>query len=618
PGAEIASRILRTLARPASAAASERPERVRFRGEEFELTTEKTQLMHVLLSAFEDLLQLDQRNKEELGRRTRAEEHLQQAQAELELRVRERTAELAKVNEELRRTIAEQRRTEEALRLRDRWLEALPQGVVITDPSLPDNPIIYANRGFERLTGYSQNGFLGKNPRFLQGPGSDPEAVAKLRTALREERPCLVEVLNYRKDGSSFWNALSIAPVRDASGKTSHFVGVQTDITEFKRLEEQVRQAQKMEAFGQLAGSVAHDFNNLLTIINGYSELLLNMLPVEEPARELVREVLRAGERSAALTRQLLAFGRRQILEPKVLDLNALVRDTEQLLRRVLGEHIELTLSLEPGLGWVKVDRGQIEQVLMNLAVNARDAMPEGGTLRIATGNVVLDESYAETHPQVHAGWYVMLAVSDTGCGMDESIQARIFEPFFTTKGPGRGTGLGLATVHGIVRQSGGRIEVHSAVGRGTTFKIYLPRVEGASPSAKSSAGLSTRPAGTETVLLVEDEEAVRQLATLALRMSGYTILEAGSGEEAIQLCEQYPGPIHLILTDVVMPRMGGRELVDRLRAIRPELKILYLSGYTDDAMIHRGALEAEAAFLQKPFTTPALTRKVREVLDGL
>jgi len=386
---------------------------------------------------------------------------------------------------------------------------------------------------------------------------------------------------------------------------------------ELSQTQEQLTQARKMEAVGRLAGGVAHDFNNLLMVIMGRSELLLQQLEADDPKRgatELIRDTTR---RAADLTRQLLAFGRKQVLQPRVLDLNAVVDNMSELLRRVIGEDIALGTALDPELGRVKADPGQLEQVIVNLAINARDAMPEGGQLTIETVNVELDASYARRHVEVTPGPHVMLALSDTGIGMDEATQARIFEPFFTTKPLGKGTGLGLATVYGIVRQSGGNVWVYSEPGRGTTFKIYLPRVEDL-PEPMDADPVAGQPLrGMETVLLVEDEPAVRDLARDVLTARGYTVLVARLGAEALQICERHPGPIQLAVTDVVMPEMNGRELAQRLAVLRPGLKILYMSGYTDHAVVNHGVLDPGTVFLQKPFGPGVLVRKVREILDG-
>ena len=382
------------------------------------------------------------------------------------------------------------------------------------------------------------------------------------------------------------------------------------------RLEEQLHQSQKMEAIGQLAGGVAHDFNNLLTIVSGYSQLLLSQKDLSDPVREKIHEISQAGDRAASLTRQLLAFSRKQVLEPMVLDLNALVTGVEKMLRHTIGADIDLGTALDPSLARVTADPGQIEQIILNLAVNARDAMPHGGKLTIETANVELDESYTRTHATAKPGSYVMLAVSDTGCGMAPEVMNRVFEPFFTTKGPGKGTGLGLATVYGIVQQSGGHIGLYSELGRGTTFKVYLPRTEAQVPSGESRQETRVLPAGSETLLLVEDDAAVRTLSRGVLEMSGYTVLEANVGREALRICERHSGPIQMVITDVVMPEIGGRMLVEQISALRPGIKVLYVSGYTDDTVIRHGVLEEGTAFLQKPFTPVALANKVRDVLD--
>ncbi len=390
------------------------------------------------------------------------------------------------------------------------------------------------------------------------------------------------------------------------------------DVTAQRSLETQFRQSQKMEAVGRLAGGVAHDFNNLLTVITGYSDLILQGLAADDPMRPEMAEVRKAAERAALLTRQLLAFSRQQLLEPRLLDLNQVVTEIEPMLRRLLGEDFRLTASLAPQLGRVKADPGQVEQVIMNLAVNARDAMPTGGQLSIETCNALLDEVYAQGHTSVVPGRYVMLATSDTGSGMDQETLAHIFEPFFTTKERGMGTGLGLSTVYGIVKQSGGYIWAYSELARGTTFKIYLPRVE--VPATEGGRPLEQVPAAptavSETILVVEDEPGVRSLVRLVLQAQGYTLLEASQAEQALALCRHHRGNIHLLLSDVILEDMSGPELTRRLLEVRPQMKVLYMSGYTGDAVLRYGVQAAETPFLQKPFSAEALARKVREVLD--
>ena len=381
--------------------------------------------------------------------------------------------------------------------------------------------------------------------------------------------------------------------------------------------EKQLLQSQKLEAVGRLAGGISHDFNNLLTVILGYSDIMKRNLPDSHPLRRNVEEIVRASERAASLTRQLLAFSRKQVMQPKVFDLNTVVTDLEKMLRRMIGEDVELRVSLQGELGNIKADPVQLEQVIMNLVVNARDAMPKGGKLSIETSNVYLDEAYAREHVSVVPGDYVMLAISDTGCGMDEETRLHIFEPFFTTKEQGKGTGLGLSMVYGIVRQSGGNIWVYSEEGRGTTFKIYFPRVVADVEDYKRTSPLSDVPCGAETILLVEDAELVRNLARQVLEGAGYRVLEAASAEAAIDLCERINGDtIDLLLTDVIMPGMSGNDMSRILLKKQPGMPVLYMSGYTDDAIVQHGVLEAGINFLQKPFTPGALASKVREVLD--
>jgi two-component system cell cycle sensor histidine kinase/response regulator CckA len=395
-------------------------------------------------------------------------------------------------------------------------------------------------------------------------------------------------------------------------------VGITREITEQRKLEHQLRHAQKMEAIGRLAGSVAHDFNNLLSVILSYSSLIMADIGANDPMRPDVEAINKAGTRAADLTRQLLAFSRKQLLAPRTLDLNGVLRESESMLGRLLGEDVELVVELAGALHKVRADPGQIDQIVMNLAANARDAMPEGGTFRITTENVELDGSFASDDPDrvgIGPGPHVMVTFADTGVGMDRETQANIFEPFFTTKEKGKGTGLGLATVFGIVKQSGGHIVVESEPGHGSVFRLYLPQADGVedTPEEKQApTGLS----GSETVLLTEDQDDVRAAAREVLRRYGYQVLEARNAGEALLTCERYPQPIHLLLTDVVMPQMSGRELADRLSGLRPEMKVLYMSGYTDTAIVNDGELEANIAYLPKPWLPEQLARRVREVLD--
>jgi two-component system cell cycle sensor histidine kinase/response regulator CckA len=402
----------------------------------------------------------------------------------------------------------------------------------------------------------------------------------------------------------------------DPAQKPIRMVGTVQDITEQNSLEAQLLQSQKMEAVGQLAGGVAHDFNNLLTIISGYSQLLLEKSGASVSDLGHAREILKASDRAASLTRQLLAFSRRQVLAPQVLDLNNILANVDKMLRRLIGEDIDLVTHLAPDLGRVKADPGQIEQVIMNLAVNARDAMPGGGKLTLETANIDMDEAYTRTHFPAQPGRYAMFGVSDTGIGMTPETQARMFEPFFTTKGQGKGTGLGLATVYGIVKQSNGIIWVDSEPNHGSAFKIYLPLVDEAVAEPESCEPLQVLPQASETVLVVEDEIAVRSLVQHVLSSKGYLVLEASRGDEALSVCRRHQGPIHLMLTDVIMPQMSGRELATRLATVQPDMKVLFMSGYTSEGIVHHGVLERGTAFLQKPFTPNSLARKVREVID--
>ena len=463
------------------------------------------------------------------------------------------------------------------------------------------------NPAAERTFGFSKAEALGMAPPFERFvPAACRPLVEDIFARVRAgDRSANAVNENYTRDGRVITCEWFNTPLLDADGRYTGMLCLAQDLTGRLVLEGQLRQAQKMEAVGQLAGGVAHDFNNMLTVINGYSDLLLASAPAGDPSRELLEEIRRAGERSAGLTHQLLAYSRKQVLAPKILDLNAVVRDTERMLRRVIGEDLRLAVDLDPRLGRVKADRGQLEQVLLNLAVNARDAMPTGGRLTISTRDAAADGPL---------GPGVVLSVADTGGGMTEEVRAKIFEPFFTTKGVGEGTGLGLAVVHGVIAQSGGSVEVESAVGRGTTFRIRLPRVEEEEAGEPHGAGAAR--AGTETVLLVEDEDAVRELTRHVLRNNGYAVLEAAEAVTAARVAADHGGRIDLLVTDVVMPGGGGPDLAGRLAAARPGLKVLYLSGYTDDAVLRHGVAADRVHFLQKPFTPAGLARKVRDVLD--
>jgi PAS domain S-box-containing protein len=518
---------------------------------------------------------------------------------------------------ELAGTIAERERAQVELRASEERYRSLVQTAGSVIFSLSGTGTIREwNHEAERIYGWTRSEALGKDYSAWAVPQRVRAAFASEITRVLDgatvhgfESPVTV------KGGGErilVWNFTRLPDARDDE---PCIIAVGQDISESRRLEEQFRQAQKMEAVGRLAGGVDHDFNNLLTIINGYGQLAYDMIPAGESSRELIHEIRLAGERAASLTRQLLAFSRQQIVMPRILDLMTVVADTEKMLRRLIGEDIRLNVVAQPNLWLVKADPGQVEQVLMNLAVNARDAMPRGGNLTIELGNVRLDENYARTHPGVAAGRYVQLSVSDSGCGMDAATKARIFEPFFTTKGD-KGTGLGLATIYGIVKQAAGHVDVYSEPGRGATFKVYLPQTKEGGPLYKSAPGLAALPGGNETILLVEDEDGVRSLSRRVLQSCGYTVLEARDGAEAVELGRQHPQTIDLLLTDVVMPKIGGRELADKLVGVHPEMKVLFVSGYADDAVVRHGALEAEMAFLQKPFAPASLAVKVRDVLD--
>jgi two-component system cell cycle sensor histidine kinase/response regulator CckA len=509
------------------------------------------------------------------------------------------------------------RQAEQALRESEERLQA----ILDNSPALIYTQDIecrftFVNRQFENLFQVDKEQIKSCVPRDIFPKEIADTLISYCDKVLEEKAPKEFEEVIPHKDGPHTYVSIRF-PLYDSSQGVSGLCTISTDVTESKLLEEQLRHAQKMEAIGRLAGGVAHDFNNLLTAIIGYSQIVLASLSPNDLLRKEVDEIQKAGKRAASLTSQLLAFSRRQVLQPRLLDLNMIVSNTVKMLRRLIGADIQLVTMLSSDLGHVKIDPGQMEQVIMNLAVNARDAMPRGGKLTIETANTLLDDSYAREHISMQPGPYVLLAVTDTGVGMNAETRSHIFEPFFTTKETATGTGMGLSMVYGIVKQSGGYIWVYSEPGKGTTFKIYLPQIEEAEDSALQRDDTGYLPRGTETILLVEDELAVRDLTARILSELGYTVIEASNGEEALQISsERAHGEIDLLLTDVVMPQMSGKLLTDLVKAARPGIKVLYSSGYTDNALVHHGSLEPGTAFLQKPFSPSGLARKVREVLD--
>ncbi|MFN2563532.1 MAG: CHASE3 domain-containing protein [Gemmatimonadaceae bacterium] len=550
------------------------------------------------------------------------QQRLEEQAVELELQttqLQEQAAELEEHVQDARAMAAELETSGERYRS---LVDGLAVGVVL----MTEEGIQAANPSAERILGLTADQMAGRtshDPRWRTihedgspFPGDEHPVVISLRTG---EPQSNVMMGVHRPDDTVAWIEInSRALFAPGASKPYAAVASFVDLTARKQLESQLLQSQKMEAVGQLAGGVAHDFNNLLTVIAGYSSILLEMLDKSDPNRADVEEIKRAAERAGALTRQLLAFSRKQVMQPRALDLNTeVIYGLEKMLRRLIGEDIELMTRLDEKLDLVNADPGQIEQVIVNLAVNARDAMPSGGTLTIETANVVLGPDYAGRHMGVKAGRYVMVAVSDTGCGMSRETMARMFEPFFTTKDKGKGTGLGLPTVYGIVKQSGGDIWVYSEPGQGTTFKVYLHCLEHDPGVVLPAFVRSDEATGTETVLLVEDDEKLRTLSRRILEARGYTVLEAQDGQEAVSLCDGYEGRIDLVATDVVMPGMNGRMLVERLAAKRPGLRMLFMSGYTDEDILRRGIVDPGMAFLQKPFTPETLAHKVREVLDG-
>lgn len=510
----------------------------------------------------------------------------------------------------------EHKRHEEALRRSEARYRSLVESAVygIYRSSL-EGRFLNVNPALISMLGYKSGGeVLGLDPQkdvFL-----NPEEHSRLMQECRPKgRLDNFETKWKRKDGSVITVQLSGRTVASEEEPKEFLEIIAEDVTDKRMLEDQFRQSQKMEAVGRLAGGVAHDFNNLLMVISGYAEVLLEKLESGNPMRQKAEAIQQATDRATTLTRQLLAFSRKQLLELKVVDVNTIVSDMERLLKPLIGENIELTTRLGTGLGRTRADAGQLEQVIMNLVVNAKDAMPNGGKIAIQTANAELDDSYGREHTFIRPGPYLMLSVTDTGCGMSKETQSRIFEPFFTTKEKGKGTGLGLSTVYGIVKQSGGYVFARSEVGHGTIFRIYLPRVEDVLHAADPVKNSSANTTGSETILLVEDEDSVRQLVRETLEGRGYRVIEAENGGTALQVTGRLSEPIHLIITDVVMPGINGRDLARELAKTHPQARVLFLSGYTEDAILHQGGMEPGTAFLQKPFTLQNLSRKVREVL---
>lgn len=517
----------------------------------------------------------------------------------------------------LNEDVTERKRVEETLAQHEEYFRSLIENALDIISILDKDGLIrYESPAIERVLGYNPEELVGQNAFELVHPSDMPEVISAFTEATQIAGPAAPIEFRFRhKDGS--WRILEAIGSNLLDDPVVAGIVVNSrDITDRRNLEEQFRQAQKMEALGQLTAGIAHDFNNLLTAINGFAGLMQFELPPDDPQQDSVARILKSGQRAAELVRQLLAFSRRQVIEPRVMNLNTVVAGMDTLLSRVIGEDIILETELASDLWSVKVDPTQIEQVIVNLAVNARDAMPDGGRLTIETANVLLDEVYVRQHWQTQPGEHVLLAISDTGLGMSEEVQAHIFEPFFTTKAQGKGTGLGLATVYGIVRQSGGHIWLYSEPKSGTTFKIYLPRVQEKTVALDQTGANAEMLSGDETILLVEDDAEVRDLVRRVLQTQGYTLLEAEDGERALQVAADYAGSIHLLLTDVIMPGMSGKTLADQLVQLRPGIKVLFMSGYTDNAIMHHGVLDPGITLLQKPFGPTVLARKVRYVLD--
>ncbi len=512
--------------------------------------------------------------------------------------------------------ISKRRENEQRLRTLSQTVEQSPVQVILTDKN---KKIEYVNKSFTEVTGYTIEEVIGKTPDFLRTEHEGPKVYEQLWWTIEKGQIWQGEIVALTKTGEKIFEDVTASPLFDEKGNITHFIAFKMDITDRKKLEDEFRQSQKMEAIGRLAGGVAHDFNNLLTVIIGYSELMLAQISEKDPLYNRIKQIDNAGRRAESLTRQLLAFSRKQILQPKVINLNQMIGDMEKMLRRLIGEHIELQTVLTDDLGNMKADPGQIEQVIMNLSINARDAMPEGGDLTIATDAFnYTSEKFEQQWEEMPFGSYIRLNISDTGIGMDKDVKSQIFEPFFTTKEKGKGTGLGLSTVYGIIKQSKGYIFVNSEKGRGTTFQLFFPQVMDTEESESESIDKVSELKGTETILLVEDEDSLRALAIETLENAGYNVLTAEDGGQAVTAALNYNEPIDLLLADVVMPKLSGKKLTKAIKKIHPEILVLYMSGYTDDAIVHHGVLDPNTEFLPKPFKPTALLMKIRSMLDNM
>lgn len=513
--------------------------------------------------------------------------------------------------------ITEHRRAEELTRLLETAMKQTKESIMVTSSHIGENgpQIAFVNPAFTSLTGYASEEAVGKTARILHGPLTEEIQMERMRDELKRGLTFEGQITNYRKDGSEFISEWQVGPLRDAQGNITHFVALQRDITARRRMESQLFQSQKLETVGKLAGGVAHEFNSILTAIIGQAQLLLDDLPPDDPLRENATEIHNAAERAADLTRQLLAYGRKQVLRPQVLNLGQVLAGLQGTLRHLMGPATDVRIISNPSVSSIRADAGQIEQIIMNLAMNAADSMPDGGSLILETANVTLDEDYVARVPDLAAGEFVMLAVTDTGMGLSQEAMARAFEPFFTTKEVGEGIGLGLSTCYGIAKQSGGHISVYSEACRGATFKVYLPKVDGP-PVAR--AKLPDLRRGTETILLVEDDPALREMANTLLTRLGYRVFTAANGLEALRI-KQHRGMGHvdLLFTDLVMPHMNGKELAERILAQSPHTKVLFTSAYAENAAVHQGVMSAGTPLLQKPYTPSGLAQKLRKLLDS-